>query len=825
MKKIYTGLYGFLLIILSGCILDNEQLLDKGESVREVKVSFLVNIPSFAIQTRQSLINENTLTNMYVLVFDENGNFLERVQASVIPSSTAGGTFTATLHASTAKRIIHFIANYNWAGFDDAAAYQRDEREIVAALKGGDLYMWARVVLNSGISSTSFTGQTINLVRNMAKVTVQQTAASETANFTGGTFAVRYMPSMGTVAPFDPSTYTFPDPAEGLHVITEPAGMECIGNGSFKSFGTDISNAEYVFERKNSLVTENNYTCVILHGTYNDNGIQKESYYKIDLIDSQKKRYDIERNYWYKLTINKILRAGYATEQQALNNAAANNISIDVTIEKYPAITDGMAKIEVEKTLIVFTENRSVLNTWAHYYPNIQTNPTVIDNSGVTVSLIEEDPQNPLVKDGFNWDPATGKIMANINNIPGDNSQRHARIMVTKDELSRSIRLILRPAYSFAPLSINETDPGIVSAVQGESAVLRFTIPEDFPDDYMPLSVKIYTQGLYPGLTPGGESQNLQLVVDNSQIQYIYTASTKGPQVIYLKTNLSSNKEVVRLEADLFSEGRVGYNVNYINGDIVYLDDANGNAAIAVPYAERANLKAQQGYIYLLDDGKYRWSYPITFSATTTDHIFFSKKVSSTSKKIYSADVSRNSLANATPPNKITLQHTHSAISGSITYGLTTPYSSVPKGETVTATVGSITVTADGTYEYTYPITGVNESTSVTLRYEAHLSGNVHEIYTVNVPFSTLKSGGTVNLNTRSQIIIWGNIYRSSVQNLVPKGQGSTNYGTFEVYQDGKYKLILQGDTPESQSIRFSYNFRNKTLTLAQLRIDSTVVF
>ena len=228
-------------------------------------------------------------------------------------------------------------------------------------------------------------------------------------------------------------------------------------------------------------------------------------------------------------------------------------------------------------------------------------------------------------------------------------------------------------------------------------------------------------------------------------------------------------------------------------------------------------------------DGKYRWSYPNTFTPTSTDSITFTRKISDIISRIYSADVSQNSLAASTPPNKITLTHTHSTIKGAITYGngTTVPNNTpVPQDGIVTASTGNISVTANGVYEYTFPVSGINATTPVTLTYEAHITGNVYEIYTATTTFGALSSGNPINLSTRSRIIIWGNIYYGNASNLVPRGAGSataTGVISFEVYQPGKYRLELQGNTPDARRIAFSYQSYTLTRRLAQLRANSTV--
>ena len=136
MKKYIFGLFASILF-LSGCADEYDLYQDMENGSETVKVTFAVNIPAFKVATRQSLTDENTLNNLFLLVFDEKGNFIERVQATVSPSNATNGTFSATLPANKAKRIIHFIANYNWSGFDDEVAKQKDERENLRRMARG----------------------------------------------------------------------------------------------------------------------------------------------------------------------------------------------------------------------------------------------------------------------------------------------------------------------------------------------------------------------------------------------------------------------------------------------------------------------------------------------------------------------------------------------------------------------------------------------------------------------------------------------------------------------------------------------------------------
>lgn len=823
------GLASVLLLLLPAGCTDEAWSGTEENTVGDVNVRFEVDVPAYKVAlTRTTITDENTINSLWVLVFDEKGNYLYKTQATTTPATTAptsaNGTFAATLKATIQKRIVHFIANYDAiSGFDDAVLKEKDEREIVASLKGANLYMWSRMEV-SGISATTFQSQTVQLLRNMAKITVEVEANSYTDKFSGGSFAVRRMSTIGTVAPFDPNAYAFAE-----RTITEPAGVTYTASSGdvYKPVGLTNGeyNVEYMFERKNKLA-DADYTCVILQGTYNGT----TNFYKIDLLDTDKNRHDIERNYWYKLTVKEILRPGYATEQQAMDNAAANNTSLDVIVEKYPVITDGARKLEVEKTLITFTENGSSLDTWYKYYPDVVNAPNTWNNTGVTVTLIEDDPANSLVKPGtFAYDPATGKITAQINDIPTDGSRLTARVIVKIGELSRTIRLVGEELYRFDPIRINGLDPAVIPATQGSTATLTFNIPDKYPTELLPLEVRIQTNGLTPA-QPG-----MRMEVIGGKTYYIYTATAKGTQTVQFKTNLSSSKETVTLSAAGFTDGYVGYNVNKIHGTVAYVYNS---VTTPVPYAERANLTVSAGRISmpLNTSGQYDWYYPSGLASTDQATVTFRKTMADGITRVFSQTVTVAQLE-ANPA--LTLTHTSSEVTGTkITYG--TAGTVVPQGATVTAVINpassspvtaNVEVLANGQFKLSYPVdASVTTASTVTFTYETvtqndydyyygRYNGSVTDVYTQTTTMGNVATSKTVTMSTLKEIQVEGvieyyyNYYGTYYD--VTAGQASNRYiyqlggvtqtPAYEMPRSGRYRIVLPGTTAATTNIRFGY--------------------
>lgn len=537
MNKILQGLSIFCLIILAGCS-QEDPFTPKPypQEGKEVTVSFSAVVPEFkTVLTRAN----GGVNDMHLLVFDEYGNFIVRRRATLTDQSSTGGKFTAQLPATTRPRSIHFISNFE--DYNDTPGV--NEAGVIALMHTENATFWSRVELNNGISETSFNGITVELLRNQAKMSVENDAD----NFSYEGFTIHNKPEKGTVAPYSVANgFT-----EGT--ITEPSNVALIAAQT-----TGISTEEkYLFERKNANAA--NITTVIVKGIYNG----QSYYYKIDLIDTDKSRYDIERNYQYTVRIQNVTRAGYTSFNDALEGASHNNTALDPIIERYPMISDGTSKLEVERTLVVLTQPGQTFQVWAKYFPDATSE--AVDNSDVTVAI--QTGNEALEATSLTFDPATGIIRATaVGELGAD--PKVAVIRVSQGELARSIRVILRTPFSFNPVTINNGNPGLVSNGQSQDAILRFHIPDDFPDDLFPLPVRIYTQGLYSAVS------GLEMVVESGHIHYIYRVEQRGEQTVQFKTNKSDNMEAVILQADYFTDGAVNYYPDKftISGTIQYYE-------------------------------------------------------------------------------------------------------------------------------------------------------------------------------------------------------------------------------------------------------------
>ena len=681
MKKILYSLFG-LLFALTGCMQDNLlQLEPVAPENGEVTVKFTASIPEFkTVQTR----GNGGVNDLWLLVFDQNLNFLVREKAILENQTDTGGEFTVTLPASGYKRYIHFVSNYDWTGFNDLDMLGYNVNAIMSLIITQNPGFWATVELPNGINTTCFTGPgapTIELLRNQAKISVTETAD----NFELLGFTIHKAPEKGTIAPFNPTTATFE-----VGAITEPVGVTLLNAQA----GEVNMNEKYLFERKNKNAEE--ITTVIVQGNYNGNTY----FYKIDLINDQKVRYDIERNYHYNVDITNVSKEGYTNFSDALAGASHNNTALDPIIEKYPMLSDGTRKLQVERTLVVITEPNKTFNVWYKFFPDIVNNPTTVNNDGVLVTIMSNEGALSSAPADFSFDNATGiitaKSAATVPTVPVQ-----AQIKVEKGELVRIIRVVLRPPFSFNPVTINNLNPAALLAQQGFNSTLRFFIPDDFPDELFPLPVNIYTQGLYAA------EAGLQLFVDpGGIIRYVYTATATGLQDVEFKTNQSYLAETVKLEADYFSDATVNYTRPV--GNISYGSNT--------PVPADATVTASVGSLNMVALGKYTYNSGGAASSTPVT-VTFDEWISNGYSKRYAIATTVGDLENYVTLN---LPMTYHLFNGTLRYG--SGWSGTPIPASATVTLNPVIPNSifahptDGYYTYDVPASA-NMNTSVTFTY------------------------------------------------------------------------------------------------------------
>ncbi|MGL5228494.1 MAG: hypothetical protein ACRC77_09940, partial [Bacteroidales bacterium] len=197
MKPIYCILITISILLFSSCssedIVHDDSSTDSNEQIVYFKVA-LSGLEQTA-KGKDEITGLDT-RNFYLLVFNEQGLFLERRKAVF-----NGNSFQVRLTASSKKRIIHFIGNYSFSGLSDAAVYFKSEKEIIASMQiKNEVAYWKRVELPTGISKNAFPAA-IELIRNIAKVSVNNNSSGY-PRIENVEFTLINQSDQGTVAPF-----------------------------------------------------------------------------------------------------------------------------------------------------------------------------------------------------------------------------------------------------------------------------------------------------------------------------------------------------------------------------------------------------------------------------------------------------------------------------------------------------------------------------------------------------------------------------------------------------------------------------------------------
>lgn len=572
MRKTITYLTALLALALFACQDDNET--DKKLNPNKTTLEVTMNIPEYRVSTR-SVSFENNIQDIWVLVFDSNGLFIERVHATELVCEESGGVGSGSFKIEVSKEaaIIHVIADCDqWALFDDKANLQKDEKEVVPTLFGTKMVFWGRSEVTGFDSPTN-----VILFRNKAKVTVQ----NEADNFEVTGYALGHISTAGTVAPFVPGLE--PNP----FIIKEDATTMPQGTVS-KMDQTEADctiEPKYMFESPNYF---NDQSYLILKGRV-ANG--PELYYKIEFLDNNKKPYPLVRNFQYNVLIKSFSESANGTTsfEDAKTAEVSNNIYAEI-LRDSPSISDSdNNRLTVSRIHTLFTQG-GTLEISAHYTENEVPNDAQIEVS------IQEDRGSILRNlsyDGY------GNISAWVARVT--KGQKEATISVKAGILSRTLIVTSSELYSFEPFTMS---PEIYTH-KDQDVTLSFQIPKGLPNYLYPLQCLVTTKNLYPT----EPNKNLQIDYSDGVYKYIYWAEEPGAKSLNFRTSLDNSDEVITIENEYFKTASLNLTSHQFDNLSV-----NSNNLVAYGEGSTAVLK-----FTLSESADFPLSYPLTVFVATNN--------------------------------------------------------------------------------------------------------------------------------------------------------------------------------------------------------------
>lgn len=544
-----------ILLLLNSCMDSTlDTIIDKESPTevagKEIVYDFSIYIPEHNVATTRS---GAAITDMQLLVFDENGRFLSRNKAIMEATQNIDGVvvrnFKVTLLSSNTKRYIHFIANYDdWDNFPEThEILYMDEGSVVPRINSKtdgstvNTAYWNRFEFDN-LEETSFNNKRFPLLRNSARIELENQAE----NFVVHEFAVYNAPTEGTVAPFkyDEANNTFSF-AEGT--LTEVSPVDLI-DPHFVDYNTTQSID--LFERDNQVAEKKVF--IIIKASLNN---AAPAYFKLDAMRNKESGilYDIFRNRIYRFVIESVAANGYSTPEAAAMNPAANNVLGSVELIEYPSISDGTSFLRIEKSAEVFIQPKTFV-TQIDYFPDLTTDLTtdVTSPSIVSVDWLGDAPSDGTT---FSYDKATGKLSVTVTTVPADRVYNYTLKVSTEDTpvngVFRYVTLRLRAPYNFEFLVVSKGDRKQNSAVE-----ISFKVPGTLPLNVFPISLFFKTKEIYPD--PAKKDLKVDIHNNEYRYEYIIKESDRGQRVtLDFKRTYSDKTEDIEVICNYIKQGTI----------------------------------------------------------------------------------------------------------------------------------------------------------------------------------------------------------------------------------------------------------------------------
>lgn len=505
MKKLLYIL-SVLIFILAGC---QNEVEVQNETEGKKTLSFSMSIPEFQVVSRAA-IDDESITRIDLLVFDEKGLFIEHVKATNIDNTAK--TFTAVLSSNT--RILHFIANYPALdNFDESANREKSENELIPDLEvtENELVFWGR----KEITSNNDTSISVEFIRNQAKVTVESNASNfEVLGYALCNYAVN-----GTVCPFTNEEFKYDE-----NTPTLPETVSLVS-----ATGAEDTDAKYMCEYLNP---EGRETYVILKASLNNEGAK---YYKVLLTDAEEEPYKIVRNVNYRIIITRMdAKVGSNTFKEAQETGAINHLYAEV-MKDSPIISDDSG-------------NSLTVSPLTHLFTDAGTMKSAINTKGnlgdVTYKVLSD--ESGILS---NINISENEITADVKKVSARSS---AQIRVKYGKLARTITVVAGPEYRLeAETSTTAYDKA------DEDVTLTFRLDKNYPDatnypELYPIKCHIKTDNLYP-VDEAGKKMLIDFDYVKGEYWYTYLAHSTGTHTLQFKTKVGSVNDVVKVESEYFT--------------------------------------------------------------------------------------------------------------------------------------------------------------------------------------------------------------------------------------------------------------------------------
>lgn len=558
MKKISLYITLLVTFLLTAC--RQEEMVQGTSNLKPGEYLFTASIPEPMEASRAWGVGDDlTQKPMRVLVFDKNGFFTAFCEATLMGQESDGSIkFKVSLPPSNEPCALHFVL-----GDVTYEKYTRGDSESsifskLSTSDGNDAY-WQRVEVSSIKDGEALFPERIKLVRNFAKISLDVVGEAATSPLTLVGYKVIDALDAGTVAPYAGREENggFADfnlslaPGENAYdkFVSVNNGFDgrnnvgqLIEDNELNSWNT---NEKYVYERNQDKSDAPAF--LLIKAMYDE----VETYYKLDIVTVDKNYItsylNLYRNFYYKVHIKSVVGKGYNSPEEAMENAASNNLSASVEVSEVNDIEDGLGnELWVSDMNIMLVSSEPYTMTYKYIAEGNVANDQVIvtpvggpDEGGYNKAAVQEIKDN---EDGT----ITIKPAATT-----DLMQKQEFVISTPSLLSRKVTVYVRNPFIFSAV---DCDQHVERKVNAEMTLV-VRLPDNMPNAVFPLTLNMEPEDktIYPNT-----SQN-RIPVEAGDHTFSYKATVtyndyrKNPTFFFhFKTNVAESATTITVTNPYF---------------------------------------------------------------------------------------------------------------------------------------------------------------------------------------------------------------------------------------------------------------------------------
>lgn len=542
------------------------------ESESDIHISLNLSIPDPIQVTSRDV--EELIEGFTVLCFDKNDKALKMLSAPATTFEATGNEAgTLTVKIPNATRVMHVFANQSFVPFEKGMSEYADELINLVATSDKMVY-WGRIEVPSNLTTSSAVknwwaneSKSISLLRNHAKVEVEN---ENTDKFTLLGYTVVNTNAFGLAIPYYakddvyPYTKTFGVDdwivTDYIHAVTSNESV----SGTDETMQT--SGPIYVYETSAEIPAS-----IIIKGYNNSDPDKTPKYWRVAFADEDGNQVDIRRNHRYTVKILGEILEGYTTFTGAVESTTTANSAWMSISEEVTAVANTQYSLTIQNSAFVVVDGTKSVDFlfWTKQLGTKEGKLEVSWESGQPDALGNGNLSYRLE----NASEGKYKVTVPLARLGENVAKREGKVVIKYGSgIQRKVKIVVIPNQSFEPVSYEPQNPG--ADITAPIAVLKFTIPDSYPAEMFPFTVRLST-GDFTVRKVDGASKEISLLFDGDGgygddngigYKYAYQVTAPGEHSVNLINNgVVQDYGYVTLEAEQFESSTIQIGLNRNN--------------------------------------------------------------------------------------------------------------------------------------------------------------------------------------------------------------------------------------------------------------------